>query len=278
MTARRTRTARKTKRATRAEQAEKYALYEAAVQEPADEVRLIQRVFKRHHGRPARLLREDFCGTAALSCAWVRSHHENLAWGIDIDPEPLEWSRSHNVSALGPRRADRLTLVEGDVLDARHRRVDVTAAYNFSYLVFRERPQLLRYFRKVHSGLARAGLFMMDLYGGPDAQAALSERSEIEGFDYVWEQARFDPVHQRALNYIHFEFPDGSSLERAFTYDWRLWGLPELRDLLHEAGFRRTEVLWEGCDPGSEEGNGVYRPVESADDDPAWIVYLVAVK
>jgi hypothetical protein len=271
-------TVRRSRRPTRVEQADKYTLYEASVQEPADEVRLLQRVFKRHFGRPARLLREDFCGTAALSCAWVRSHHENRAWGIDLDPEPLDWGRRHNVSALGAKRGDRLTLVQGDVLEARHRRVDVTAAYNFSYLTFRERPLLLRYFRKVHTGLARAGLFMLDLYGGPDAQVVLCERNEIEDFDYVWEQARFDPVHQRALNHIHFEFPDGSSLERAFTYDWRLWGLPELRDLLHEAGFRHTEVYWEGCDPDSDEGNGIFRRVDSAPDDPAWIAYLAAVK
>jgi len=263
---------------SRAEQADKYALYEASVQEPADEVRLIQRVFKRHYTRSARLLREDFCGTAALACAWVRSHRENRAWGIDLDPKPLAWGRQHNVAALGERRRKRLTLIEGDVLAARHRRVDVTVAYNFSYLTFRERPLLLRYFRKVHSGLAREGMFMLDLYGGPDAQVTLSEGNEIDGFEYVWEQARFDPVHQRALNYIHFDFPDGSALARAFTYDWRLWGLPELRDLLHEAGFRESEVYWEGTDPGTEEGNGSFRRVESAPDDPAWIAYLVALK
>jgi hypothetical protein len=269
---------RKPRGPSQAEQADKYALYEASVQEPADEVRLIQRVFKRHYGRSARLLREDFCGTAALACAWVRSHAENRAWGVDLDPEPLAWGRRHNIAVLSERRRERVELVQGDVLEARHRRVDVTVAYNFSYLTFRERALMLRYFRKVHTGLAREGLFMLDLYGGPDAQVSLSERSEIDGFEYVWDQALFDPVHQRALNYIHFEFPDGSALERAFTYDWRLWGLPELRDLLAEAGFRTSEVYWEGSDPDTGEGNGSFRRVECGPDDPAWIAYLVARK
>ena len=52
--------------------ADKYELYEESVQAPESDVALIQRVFKQRYGRPPRLLREDFCGTAMLACLWAR--------------------------------------------------------------------------------------------------------------------------------------------------------------------------------------------------------------
>ena len=50
------------------------------------------------------------------------------------------------------------------------------------------------------------------------------------------------------VNHIHFEFTNGSRLKRAFTYEWRLWTLPEIRELLGEAGFSRSTVYWEDRD------------------------------
>ena len=78
--------------------------------------------------------------------------------------------------------------------------------------------------------------------------------------------------------HIHFEFPDKSRLEKAFSYDWRLWTLPEIRELLSEAGFADITVYWEGTDEESNEGNGIFEPTESGDADPGWICYIVAEK
>jgi hypothetical protein len=49
------------------------------------------------------------------------------------------------------------------------------------------------------------------------------------------------------LNALHFqvETTDGEIVARytdAFTYDWRLWSVPELREAMREAEFERTEV------------------------------------
>ena len=104
----------------------------------------------------------------------------------------------------------------------------------------------------------------------------MTETREQEGFDYVWDQHLFDPVSNHVINYIHFEFPDGSQMRRAFTYDWRLWSIPELRDVLAEAGFSEIDVYWEGTERKTNEPNGVYRKVTSAPDDPAWVSYIVA--
>ena len=106
----------------------------------------------------------------------------------------------------------------------------------------------------------------------------MKERREHDDFDYIWDQYRFDPVHHNAVNRIHFEFEDGSRISKAFEYDWRLWTLPELRDLLADAGFDLVEVYWEGTDHSTGEGNGIYHKVERAMDDPAWVSYIVGIK
>ena len=264
------------RRRTLAQQADRHALYQESVQDPPVDVALVRRLFRKHYGRDPRVLREDFCGTAAMACAWVAAHRENRAFGVDLDPDPLEWGLRHNVSKLSDAQARRVKLLEGDVRKVSHTRVDVTVAFNFSYFVFQRRNDLIEYFRKARSTLRRQGIFVLDLYGGPESQRCLTETREHDHFDYVWDQDLFDPIQQHAVNHIHFEFPDGSRLPRAFTYDWRLWSIPELREALMDAGFRRTEAYWERTDHASDEGSGVYYQTERASDDPAWVTYLSA--
>jgi len=154
----------------------------------------------------------------------------------------------------------------------------VTVAFNFSYFIFKQRRQLLRYFKSARDGLRDQGIFVIDLYGGADAQQRMLENRDHDTFEYVWDQDLFDPITHHVVNHIHFEFRDGSKLRKAFSYDWRLWTMPELRDLLDEAGFSKTIAYWEAADPETGEGNGVYYPAESADDDPAFVTYIVALR
>ncbi len=81
-----------------------------------------------------------------------------------------------------------------------------------------------------------------------------------------------------AVNYIHFRFPDGSQITKAFEYDWRLWTLPELQELLIEAGFAKVTVYWEGTDEETEEGDGEFKPTTIGEACEGWIAYLVAEK
>jgi len=262
-----------------AKSADKYALYQESVQDPPEDARLLSRVFKQQFGRSAELMREDFCGGAALSCAWVEAGEGRRAVGVDIDPEPLAWGREHNLAGLPENLAARVDLVQGDVLDDDSIELaDILCAFNFSYFCFHERAVLRRYFEKSLTRIRPEGLFFLDLYGGAEAQRTMTETRDHEGFDYVWDQDVFDPINHRATNYIHFEFPDGSRLRKAFQYEWRLWTIPELRDLLQEVGFGEVTVLWEGTDRSTNEGNGIYRPASRAPDDPAWVSYIVASK
>jgi cyclopropane fatty-acyl-phospholipid synthase-like methyltransferase len=235
-------------------------------------------MFERCYGSRPRVLREDFCGTAALARAWVEAHRDHRAVGVDLDPEPLAWGREHHLAHLKPEQADRLALLRGDVRRVRAAKADVLVAFNFSYCVFRTRPELGDYFRRARSNLGRRGIFVLDAYGGSEAQERREERRSLRGFTYVWDQDRFDPITHHTTCHIHFEFPDGSRMQRAFTYQWRLWTLPELRELLAEAGFASTEVYWEGTERRTNEPNGIFRSREHAPEDPAWVAYLVAAR
>ena len=275
---RKTPTASSRRRPTLAERADRYVLYQNSVQDPAWETGLMADVYRSLRGRDARRLREDFCGTALFACEWVRRNPRNEAIGVDLDPAVLAWGREHNLARLKPSAARRLSLLEADVLTVRTPPVDIVAACNFSYWVFKDRVTLRRYFEGVRKSLAEGGIFMLDCYGGHDAYKVMREREDMGRFTYVWDQADYDPVTAETTCHIHYAFPDGSRLDRAFSYHWRLWSLRELRELLEEAGYRRSTVYWQGTDPKTGEGTDEFEPAERGEADPAWVAYIVAEK
>jgi SAM-dependent methyltransferase len=244
---------------------------------PSADVRFFRRVFRAEFDRPPTVLREDFCGTGYLSCTWASASREHVAFGLDIDPEPLAWGEAHNRAELSASVMERVELIEGNALDVLPRKADIVCALNFSWFCFHTRPELLRYFRAARANLRSEGLFVLDIEGGPEVQTVLEERRRVGRFTYIWDQASFDGIGNRTLCHIHFRFRDGSELRRAFTYDWRLWSMPEVRDLLLEAGFDRVDAYWEG-DDGKGSGNGVFTRRERAENSEAWIAYVVAVK
>lgn len=265
---------------TRADKADKYALYQRAVQSPEVDVAFFHRVYRSEFGRPPLVLREDFCGTGAVCCAWAASRKDRRAAGYDLDPEPLAWGRENNVTDLPATRQAQVELVQADVREVRGEKADVVCALNFSFNIFKTREELRTYFQAARANLADEGVFIIDVVGGAETQE--DEREESRklkgGVRYVWEQKTFDPISYEGLFAIHFIFKDGSALNRAFDYSWRLWTIPELRELMNEAGFRRTDVYWEGTDPETGEGDGKYNRVKSAAADPAWVACLAAFR
>lgn len=254
---------------------DKHVLYQESVQNPDYEVGNFKKIYKKLRGKTPCHLREDFCGTALISCSWVRKIKGGTAQGIDLDAPTLEWGREHNVNALGDL-ADRVELVNCDVLEARGPAADVIAAVNFSYFVFKEREQLLGYLRAARESLAEDGILILDLYGGPDAQMLQVEDTRYDGFTYVWDQDKYNPITGETMCHIHFRLEGGKTMKRAFTYDWRLWSLPEIRDALRDAGFGDVTVFWEGTDRKTGEGNGTYRISTKGDNATSWIAYVAA--
>ena len=197
---------------------------------------------------------------------------------MDLDPDPLDWGRRHNLDKLRPEQASRISLLQEDVRTARTPKVDVLVAFNFSFFLFKQRAALLDYFRHCYAHVKNDGIFVIDAYGGPESMEKRKERRRVGNFTYVWDQHSYDPITHDASCHIHFEFRDGSKIERAWTYHWRLWTIAELRELLVEAGFASATVYWEGTEAATNEPNGIFRPRKRAEGDPAWVAYLVAAK
>ena len=238
----------KKKRPTMAEQADIHELYEESVQNVENEVEFIQTTFGQLSGRTAYLFREDFCGTASAACEWVKQGPEYQAIGVDIDPAVLEWGRANRVGRLPAEDRARVSLMESNVLDVETPQVDVLAAFNFSYWIFEERATMVCYMRCCYEALKDDGVLFMDMFGGSEAFEETREKTKNDGFTYIWEQAEFHPVTNHMQCYIHFKFPDGSKIKRAFSYAWRLYTAPEMRDMLLEAGYRNVTDNWEGED------------------------------
>lgn len=266
------------KKTAQAAAADKHALYEAAVQCVEAEIDFVDKEFTHLRGREAHYLREDFCGTANTSCEWVRRRDRNYATGVDLDKDVLRWGEDNHLAQLSDAQRARIALVNDDVLKANTPLQDVIIAMNFSYWILQERRLMRRYFKRVLESLNEDGIFFLDCYGGYDAFRVLKERTKHKHFTYVWDQASYNPINGQMTCHIHFRFPDGSRMKEAFTYHWRLWTLPEIREMLSEAGFRRSIVYWEGWDEEQEEGTGEFAAVESAEPDAGWICYLAAVK
>ena len=260
-----------------ADTADRHDLYQRSVQSVEDEVVFIDERFREIRGRELRVVREDFCGTAAMACAWVEHADDHRAIGVDIDPEVLAWGRAHNLAGLPEGARSRVELIEGDVFTVKTEPVDAVLAMNFSYWLFMERAKMLAYFRALHRAIKPDGLVFLDAYGGYEAPQVIEEERDCDGFNYIWDQVEFDPITHRMECRIHFTFPDGSKMKNAFRYTWRLWSLPELKEMLLEAGFREVQFWWEGADEDGD-GTGEFERVEHGDADAGWICYLIAVK
>jgi hypothetical protein len=253
------------------------ALYEASVQSPESELDFVEQAFRKLRGRRPVSIREDFCGSAFTSSTWVKRRAGNRAVGVDLDADALAWGERTHTKDMTDEQRSRLTLVHGDVrTPAREGRgVDCVLAMNFSHWIFKTREELRDYFRAVRKSLGKEGVFFCDHTGGWACYREQVEKRRLKGFTYEWEQVRYDPLSGVVENAIHFSFPDGTRKKRAFTYDWRLWSVPEVRELLAEAGFSRSTVHWEG-DDGKGAGNGVFRPATEGEACESWIAYIVS--
>lgn len=269
--------AKKNKRRA-ADKADRHTLYQQAVQNVESEIDFVDQTFNTIRGRKASRLREDFCGTANTSCEWVRRRPENVAYGVDLDQETLDWGREHNIAKLKKDRDKRVTLFTCDVRTPPEEAhdVDIVLAMNFSYFIFATRNEMREYFESVRKTISDDGLFFLDFYGGYEAFCEQDEERDVDGnFTYIWDQVKYNPITGQVECQIHFKFDDGSIMKKAFVYTWRVWTMPEIREILEEAGFSKTTVYCEGTDDEGD-GDGEFEPTEQCDADASFIAYIVA--
>ncbi|XP_038707581.1 uncharacterized protein LOC120002816 [Tripterygium wilfordii] len=101
-----------------------------------------------------------------------------------------------------------------------------------------------------------------------------------QSVQYVWEQAEFEIIEHKTRISLHFHLQKlQKKLHHAFSYSWRLWSLPEIKDCLEEVGFQSVHFwLRQMLDTEkmtSTEGFGVgkdvkYEEVKSFPEEDAW--------
>jgi SAM-dependent methyltransferase len=255
---------------------DKYDLYSQAVQAADVDVEFFRDTYKSLTGVEPKVLREDFCGTFLLCCEWVKSGPNKVAYGLDLDPEPIGYGIRRYLPKLKAPQQKRVHIEQKNVMDPSAPHADLVAAMNFSYSLFKKRRELKAYFQNVYDTLNPGGVFLLDCFGGSQCQGAIEDVTDHDDFIYYWDQVNFSPVTHEAQFYIHFKPKGGKKLRKIFEYDWRLWTIPELVDLMDEVGFAKSVVYWEGTE--GEEGNGIFEPTDIGEECESWVAYVVGVK
>ncbi|KAL9416464.1 hypothetical protein AB3S75_039625 [Citrus x aurantiifolia] len=292
----------------------KFLLYQQSVQSPKGDISYLQKFFLMYVGgrRPLHL-QEDFCGTALLSTEWLRSDSRRTAVGLDLDLEALEWCMENNLNKVGADGYSRISLFHGNVLQPLEAKLvryepqklvrnislkecdntletsTIESAVQDSFTASSgDNCNLVLYFKHVlHALSKKGGIFVMDLYGGTSSEQKLRLQRRFANFTYVWEQAEFDIIERKTRISLHFHLQkEQKKLRHAFSYNWRLWSLPEIKDCLEEAGFRSVHFWLREMPDAREmrntEGLGVsrdakYEEIKCFQQQDAWNAYIVAV-
>ena len=260
----------------------RHDLYELCVVSPSHLVPLLIAVHGGDGHRAPKHLAEDFAGTACLCNRWVSDVPGGTSTGIDLDAETL-----HYHSPI-----EGVTKIVGDVLDAAGldpTKADIVHAGNFSIGYMHTRDDLVRYMILARKRLAPGGVFLCDTYGGESTFITGTVHRDHpipEGphkgkrVRYTWEQRDADPLTGMVTNVLHFRIEHRGVIEEeyfdAFTYRWRLWSVPELRDAMLEAGFTRTDVYAKLPDAVDGDGKAYINPVTDPDELDESFIVLVA--
>ena len=253
----------------------KYRLYESSVQCFEADLAFLNKEYKKLFKRKPLTLREDFGGTGGMACDWVKQSKEHEAYAIDLDPEPINYGKENHFAALSAAEQKRMHYIQGNVLDSYPFKTDIIVAFNFSYFIFKKRADLLHYFKQVRNGLGKDGAFFIDLFGGMECAQPLEEETEHKTHSYFWDCDSFNPITNEVMYYIHFKYK-GKKYREVFKYDWRMWGLQELRDILTDAGFSETITYWEEDDEKGG-GNGTFYRTKEAENCDSWVTYICAI-
>lgn len=253
---------------------DRHDLYEVCVQSPRDLVPMLRGI----HGGAARVLGEDFAGTAALSHLWVAQVEKGRAIAIDLDGEAL-WRHGEE---------GRVEKVAADVLRVKlpeRPTCDVIFVGNFSIGYLHDRRTLVKYVKRCAKRLKRGGVFVCDTYGGASTFTTGHVQREHRTLDgrrvlYTWEQREADPISGRVTNAMHFQVDRDGEIEArlpdAFVYEWRVWSIPELVDAMREAGFGGVDVYDKVPSAMDGEGNVYMLPVEDGSELEESFIVCVA--
>ncbi|EFH54379.1 hypothetical protein ARALYDRAFT_486135 [Arabidopsis lyrata subsp. lyrata] len=213
-----------------------------------------------------------------LEAKQVKSKSHELIQNISLD------DGDDNEDLVDPSVVESLEKDGPDSLPKR----DIVCAFNFSCCCLQERSELVSYFKNARDALSKkGGIFVMDLYGGASAEGQLKLQRKFPNFTYTWEQAEFDILSRKTRISLHYHLQkQNRKIRHAFSYSWRLWSLPEIKDCMEEAGFSSVHFWLREMPDASEmrrtDGFGAgrdikYEQVKSFQQCDSWNAYIVAV-
>lgn len=217
-------------------QYDKYDLYTLGLQTPVLEARYLASLADGPH------LREDFCGTAAISRSWIALSQSRTATAVDMDSIALSRAARSLERAEPPSMSTRIQFANADATEFRSRDVDVLTVPNSSIFLVTDRQRLRRYLEHVWHDLNEGGAIAIDMFGGPSALGNGTTVVDCDGFRCIWQQEDFDFRTHIFDAHVRFQTRGHSPIASAFSYRMRLWSAPEVVDMLIESGFERTTV------------------------------------
>lgn len=266
---------------------DRHELYELCVQSPRTIVTFLEKV----HGQHPVVLREDFCGTAAVSRRWVgEGLRRGELWrstAADLDGETLERARE---LAMKDGVAEGIQFSKLDCVRTEvdfTEDADVIYIGNFSIGEVHTPADLAQYFGKCHERLSLGnlgfggGVLVFDLYGGPESfERTVLHRTHTaksgERVEYTWRHEHGDASSRMVENSISFRVHGDEGVrhfERAYVYHWRVWSLDEVLGALARAGFGEVQLHTKIALAPNEAP----RPLHDAGSLPEnWIACVVA--
>lgn len=272
------------RRATNEAAPSRWRLYEHCVQNIPMTLRMVEAMHAAGARSTARTLHEDFSGSAAFAHAWCSSGPKRSALAIDMDPEAHADGKAH--ARLKRLTADLARLPRTIPSPSK---ADVVYAGNFATCELHAREALVAYLSRARQRLTPGGVFVCDLYAGPGAWRTGDTRvvhpplPELPTYRvaYTWRQREADLVNGLVSNAIDFEIVNARGvavheLVNAFTYHWRLWSIPELRDAMAQAGFGEVDVYPDSPEAVDADGVAYLNPMDFLETKSSTVVYVCA--
>jgi hypothetical protein len=218
----------------------KFEFYQNSVQNAKKEAEFFKKEYRMIFNKVPTSFREDFCGTAKLSCEWVKSNVMNTAVGIDFDEETLIWARENNISNLNSG-SDRIELINMNVLTEYNpdRKFDIICSLNYSHFLLNKRTDLLKYFINVRKNIKK-GLFIIDLYGGAHIYSDHKYQHQKSSDFYEFSGKQVNILNNTSLCSLNYKVSK-KKFTPLFSFKFRIYSIIELLELLEESGFSKVE-------------------------------------
>jgi hypothetical protein len=235
------------------EDVKKYQLYQSAVQNVKKEVEFFRKIYRLIYNKVPHSFREDFCGTGLLANEWVKNSVENIAVGIDIDQEALEYGNNNNTST------DRVSLLNHNVLTEydETQKFDVICSLNYSHFLLTKRSEIKKYFENVFKNISK-GIFIIDLFGGSHIY---EDHSYDKGDYYRFCGKAINIVNNQTECSLNFKIKK-NKYKPLFNFMFRVYSIIELRELLEEIGFKKSKLFLKEINDDEDDDYNEYKEVD----------------